>query len=80
MQAEKYVGRAFSHTGTFEVVKVLEINDSFIYFVVVGQFTNRTWGNDHPQIQEVDGIKVLAVNENNFVFLRKLSSLEKELY
>lgn len=80
MQAEKYIGQAFSYTGIFEVVKVVETKDTTVYLVKLGQFIDRTWGNDHPQIQELDGIKFLAINKTNFKFIRKLSSLEQELY
>lgn len=80
MQAEKYIGQAFSYTGIFDVVKVVETKDTTVYLVKLGQFIDRTWGNDHPQIQELDGIKFLAINKTNFKFIRKLSSLEQELY
>ena len=80
MQTEKYIGQAFSYTGIFDVVKVVETQDTIVYLVKVGQFTDKTWGNHHPNIRKIKGVKVLGINKTNFKFIRKLSSLEKELY
>ncbi len=76
MQAEKYVGRAFNYTGIFEVEKI----EGEIFLVKLGEFTDKTWTNNHPEIQEINGVKVLGINRANFEFIRKLSSLELELY
>lgn len=76
MQAEKYVGKALDYTGIFEVEKI----EGEIFFVKLGEFTNKTWTNYRPEIQEINGAKVLGINRANFEFIRKLSSLELELY
>ncbi len=80
MQAEKYIGQAFSYTGIFDVLKIVKTKDSTVYYVKVGEFVDKTWGSDHPQVEEVEGIKFLAINKTNFKFIRKLTSLEQELY
>ena len=80
MQNEKYLGQAFLYTGIFDVLKVVKTKNSTVYFVKVGEFIDRTWGNDHPQIQELDGVKFLAINKTNFRFIRKLTPVEEELY
>jgi hypothetical protein len=80
MQVEKYIGKAFSYTNIFDVVKIIETAHETLYYVKVGEFINRTWGNDHPNIEELDGISVLLINKRHFKFIRKLSSLEQELY
>jgi hypothetical protein len=80
MQAEKYIGQAFSYTGVFDVIKVITTKDTTVFYVKTGEFLDKTWGNDHPQIKEFDGIKFLAINKTNFRFIRKLTSLEEELY
>lgn len=80
MQAERYIGQAFSYTGIFDVIKIVTTKDTTVYYVKIGEFVDKTWGNDHPQVDEMDGIKFLAINKNNFRFIRKLTSLEEELY
>lgn len=80
MQAEKYIGQAFSYTGIFDVIKVITTKDLTLYYVKIGEFVDKTWGNDHPQVDEINGIKFLAINKTNFRFIRKLTPLEEELY
>lgn len=80
MQVGKYIGQAFSHTGVFEVINVITTKNTTVYCIKIGEFINKTWGNDHPQVTEMNGVKVLAINKTNFKFIRKLTSLEEELY
>lgn len=80
MQAEKYIGQAFSYTGVFDVIKIVTTKHTTVYYVKIGEFIDKTWGNDHPEVNEINGIKFLAINKTNFKFIRKLTSLEEELY
>ena len=74
MQVEKYLAKAFGHTGVVDVV----CKDEESYWIKDGDFLRKTWGENHPEGIILHGYYVLQIHRSYII--RKLTPVEEELY
>lgn len=75
MQTKVFIGKVFGHEGVFEAFE-----DQRSLYIIEGKFLEKTWGNDHYQMKELHGKRVLAVAKDNFTRFKKTSKLLSELF
>ena len=76
-----YAVSAFGISGIIKVVSTIKFKDgAVILYVAKGDFLEKTWGICGPRYEVINGQKTLGIHKDNFDYIRKLSSLELELY
>ena len=75
MQTKVFIGKVFGHEGIFQAFE-----EGRTLYIVEGKFLEKTWGNDHYQMKELNGKRVLAVAKDNLTKLKKSSKLMNELF
>ena len=84
---QEYVAKTFrSQIGIVKVVYAWTWLDSekglgrnINYVCLVDGLIEKTWGRNHPNARDYNGLQVLDISESNITMLQELTPLTKEL-